>query len=225
MSEFILNQGLGHELEMAIGRTGGVTADVQWLRTGSNFENVILLARNRAQLVLLEEAKPKMIDPIVHIDHSVRPAYPDFLDSEYINKPEFVALEKTGPAKFDASKLRQWFHPKQKRCVVRGEIIHEILVKEELIPSCLGFADLLGIQSKGIEFYRANFKGQAVFGWRSVVPGRVDNLRVPCLVEGGGEVALRWYWLVSDWGAASPALRFANLFVSLPESCSGRVFV
>ncbi|TSC83432.1 MAG: hypothetical protein G01um101417_605 [Parcubacteria group bacterium Gr01-1014_17] len=56
------------------------------------------------------------------------------------------------------------------------------------------------------------------------VPNRDGNLHVPYLVENGGEVVLNWNWLDNDWDANNPALRFANLFVSLSESCSGRVF-
>lgn len=210
MSEFILGQGLGHELEMAIGRTGGETSDVQWLRTGNNFENVVLLARGRAKLVQREESERQMVDPIVRVDRSVRPVYPDFLNQKYINKPDFIALENTGPPEFDASKLRQWLHPKQKKGLVRGDIIHAELTKKKLIPSCLGFADLLGIQAKGIEFFQQHLKGKTVVGWRSVVPNRGGSLRVPYLVEHGGRVVLDWYWLGFGWDAAGPAFRFAR---------------
>lgn len=210
MSEFILGQGLGHELEMAVGRTGGATSDVQWLRTGSNFENVILLARGRATLVQVEKTPPVMvIDPIVRVDRSIRPVYPDFLNQEYVNTPEFVALEKMGPPEFDASKLRHWLHPRQKKYVTPGTVIHALLIKKRMLPSCLGFVDLLGIQAKGLEFYRQHFKDKLVLGWRSVVPGRGGGLYVPCLVGFGGEVLLDWFWLCSDLGAGNPALRFA----------------
>lgn len=211
MSEFTLGQGLGHELEMAVERTGGVVADVQWLRTGGNFENVILLARGQAKLVRLAESKPPTIDPIVRIDRSVRPVYPDFLNQEYVNTPEFIALENLGPTEFDASKLRKWWHPQQKKKFVVGDVILAFLKGKEMIPRCLGYADLMGIQSKGIEFFRQHFNRQAVFGWRSVVPDRHGDLRVPYLILDGGRVVLHWFWLDSDFDAASPALRFARL--------------
>lgn len=225
MSEFILGQGLGHELELAIGRTGGVTADVQWLRTRRNFENVILLARNRASLTRLEEPPTVVIDPIVRVDRSVRPVYPDFLIQEYINTPEFVALEKLGPPEFDASRLRKWWHPKQKKGVVRGDIIRKVLLKKKLIPSCVGYADLLGIKAKGIEFFRQHFRDQAVFGWRSVVPNLDGILSVPYLAEDGGRVVLYWSWLGSVWDADNPAIRFATFFVSPSRARSGGVFI
>lgn len=150
-----------------------------------------------------------VIDPIVRIAHAVRPSYPDFLNQEYINTPEFVALEKMGPPEFDASKLRQWLHPRQKKYVIPGTVIHAFLLKKQMLPSCVGFVDLLGIQVKGLELFRQHFKGKMVFGWRSVVPSHVGRLCVPDLVERGGEVVLGWLWLGSDWYADDPALRFA----------------
>ena len=208
-NKFILSQALGHELEMAIERTGGVISDVHWLRTDRNFENVMLLARGQVKLVR-SEISTATIDPIIRIDRSVRPVYPDFLDREYINKPEFIALEKMGPQEFDASRLRKWWHPKQKRGVVDVNTIHALLVKNDILPSCLGYADLLGIQAKGIEFFRRHFKGLEVFGWRTIVPNRIGVLRVPYLVGRDGVVVLDWRWLGNGWGATDPALRFAT---------------
>lgn len=209
MSEFIMGQGLGHELEMAVARTGGATSDVQWLSTGSNFENVILLARDRAKLVLFEEVEPPTIDSVVRVDRSVWPVYPDFLDQEYISTPEFIALEKCGPNKFDVGKCRLWLHPKQKKGVVVGTIINDYLKAKGMLPSCAGFSDLLAIRAKGVKFFRQYFAGKVVYGWRSVVPYCDGDLCVPVLVEGGGGVVLDWSWLGGDCGAASPALRFA----------------
>lgn len=212
MSEFILKQAAGQKLEFAVNRNGGGTLEMEWLSEGENFKSVSLLARGKAELVL----KPKplvvevQIDPIVRVDRSVRPVYPDFLDQEYINKPEFVALEKLGPAEFDASRLRKWLHPKQRNKVVTGDVILAFLTEKKMLPSCLGFADLLGIQAKGIEFFRQHFASKAGFGWRSVVPGRDGHLLVPCLVGFGGGAVLFWFWLDVDWVASSPALRFAR---------------
>lgn len=212
MSKFVLSQGLGHELEMAIGRTGGDTSDVQWLRTGSNFENVMLLARGQARLAQ-NEVSPSF-DPIVRVDRSVRPVYPYFLNQEYLDSMEFIALERMSPPDFNVGKLRKWLHPKQKNGVVGGNIIHDFLKQKDMLPSCLGFADLLCIQAKGVEFFRRYFKDKAVFGWRSVVPYCDGGLLVPFLVEKRGEAALYWRWLADVWDANNPALRFANLFVS-----------
>lgn len=212
-NKFILSGGQSAKLETAIDRNGGATTDVEWLCAGQNFGAVMSLARGEAELVL--KARPvapvAVINPIVRVNRSVRPIYPDFLNQDHINQPEFIALEKSGPAEFDASRLRQWLHPKQKRGKVHGNIIHAALInKKNLIDSCLGFADLLGIQAKGLEFYRRYFKGKTVFGWRLVVPHLGGSLRVPVLVESDGEVVLCWYWLGSGGGfdVVCPALRF-----------------
>ena len=59
----------------------------------------------------------------------------------------------------------------------------------------------------------------------TIVPNRNGDLHVPYLVLNDGKVVLNWNWLDNDWDANDPALRFANLFVSLLESCSSRVFI
>ncbi len=56
------------------------------------------------------------------------------------------------------------------------------------------------------------------------VPNRDGNFNVPYLVENDGAVVQNWNWLDNDFDATNPALRFATFFVSLSESCSGRVF-
>lgn len=213
MSEFILRQSAGQKLEFAVGRNGCGTLEVEWLSEGENFKSVGLLARGEAELVL--KVKPAteviQIDPIVRVDRSIRPVYPDWVKEGATDTPEFISLEKLGPPEFDASKLRQWVHSKKKKKVVVGTVIYDFLIQKKMLPICLGLADLLGIQAKGIEFFRQHFKNKAVFGWRSVLPRRDGDLLVPCLVLGGGRVVLYWHWLGYGWSAYSPGLRFASL--------------
>lgn len=59
-SEFVLRPGIAQKLEFGINRSGGDSADVEWLSKGGNFRNVCLLARGEAVLVV----KTK---PIVHL--------------------------------------------------------------------------------------------------------------------------------------------------------------
>ncbi|MEK7208350.1 MAG: hypothetical protein AAB699_02250 [Patescibacteria group bacterium] len=212
MGEFILRQGAGQKLEFAVNRNGCGAVEIEWLSEGGNIKSVSLLARGEAKLVLKQKpviAGKVPIDPIVRIDRSIRPVYPEWVQAGATDAPEFIALERMGPPEFDASRLRKWWHPKQKRGMVMGTVIHELLVKEKILPSCLGLPEFLEIKAKGIDFLRQYFKGQTVFGWRSVVPDRHGGLRVPCLFGLGGEVLLLWNWLDDDWDASFPALRFA----------------
>ncbi len=206
MSEFVMGQGPGHKFEMAVGRNNGSMEDVEWLSSGVNFANVTLLRTGKAELVMKPEpiVEPMVIDPIVRVDRSVRPVYPDWVEKVMHQK-----LENTGPAEYDASKLELWLHPDQKS-VVRGNVIYSHLEDKNLLSGCLGLRDLEEIRKKGIAFFRQNFKGLAVFAWKSVVRDRNDDLSVPYLYGSGGGVVLGWYWLGLRWHANDLALRFAS---------------
>ncbi|MDE2021730.1 MAG: hypothetical protein KGI71_02290, partial [Patescibacteria group bacterium] len=120
-------------------------------------------------------------------------------------------LEHTGPAEYDLTKVEQWLHDGQKDGkTMRGNAIYEHLKSNDMLDSCLGLADGLAIQKKGIAVFRKHFGGKAVFLWRSVVLNRDGNLFVPYLYEHGDAVALDWDWLGLDWDGNFPALRFAS---------------
>lgn len=50
-SEFILGQGAGHKLELAIRRCGGSIEDIEYLSTGENFRAVTQLRKGEVQVV------------------------------------------------------------------------------------------------------------------------------------------------------------------------------
>lgn len=213
MSNLMLDVDQAGELKAAFRRGKWTNGEIKQACQGNFLSEVRQVVLGRMVIALAEAktgAEVVVIDPIVRVDRSIRPVYPDFLNQEYINKPDFIALEKLGPPEFDASRLRKWWHPRQKKKVVTGNVINRFLTEKKMLPSCLGFADLLGIQAKGIEFLQQHFEGKAVFGWRSVVPGRGGSLRVPYLVGHGGRVVLDWRWFGSAWDASDRALRFAS---------------
>ena len=141
---------------------------------------------------------------IIRVDRAVRPAYPDWVKTVIHHQ-----LECTGPAEYDlSSDVEQWLHEGQKTGRVTGQVIYSHLKANNLLEGCLGLADLLAIQAKGIAVFRKLFAGNVVFGWKSVVRNRFGHLRVPCLCESDDGVFLRWYWLGDDWYSNDPALRF-----------------
>lgn len=149
--------------------------------------------------------KPELIiDPIIRVDRSVRPAYPGWVKN--FLHPE---LQGTGPIEYDVSRVEQWLHDGQRNNTIKGQKIYEYLKEKKMLQSCLGLSDLVAIQAKGIVFFRQHFAGKAIFGWKSVVRDRGD-LSAPCLCGHGGEVVLCWDWLEDDWHGCSPALRFAS---------------
>ena len=147
----------------------------------------------------------------VHVDRSVRPVYPDWVDQAYINTPEFLALERSGLSDYDLGKIVQWLHDGQKNGGrVVGNRIHEHLKVGSMLEGCLGLADLQAIQKLPVETFQKYFAGKAVFGWKSVVRDRFGRLSVPYLFEDGGQVKLNWSWLARVFNEGRPALRFAS---------------
>jgi hypothetical protein len=146
------------------------------------------------------------IDPIIRVDRSIRPSYPDW--AKTVMHPE---LESVGPAEYDITKVKQWLHDGQEDGKwIEGNRIYTHLKDTNTLKTCLGLRDLEEIQKKGITFFRTHFKGKAVFGWASVVRSRDGDLRVSCLYESGGEVVLNWLWLGDDWDSFYPGLRHAS---------------
>ena len=207
-SEFVLTQGAGQKLEFAVNRNGGNTTDVEWLSTGNNFKLVGLLARGEAELII----KPKLpepeiqTDPIIRVDRSIRPSYPDW--AKVVMHPE---LEPLGPTEYNIAEVDQWFHDGQKDGKwIEGNKIYSHLKDADTLKTCLGLRDLEEIQKKGIAFFREHFKGKAVFAWKSVVRSSHGGLYVPYLYEDGGKVVLYWGWLGYGWDGNNPGLRFAS---------------
>ncbi|MEK9171661.1 MAG: hypothetical protein AAB782_00275 [Patescibacteria group bacterium] len=146
------------------------------------------------------------LDFTIRVNRSVKPAYPDWVKE--VMHPE---LECTGPANYNLqTAVEEWLHDDQQDGSVQGGVIYTHLKKDNALADCLGLADLLAIQTKGIAVFRKLFGDKAVFGWKSVVQDRdIDGyLCVPCLCGDGGGVVLSWRWLGSAWGSGGPALRF-----------------
>jgi hypothetical protein len=163
--------------------------------------------------LLPDEALQSLIDeydPMVQVDRTAALVYPN-----WVKEVLYPELEKTGPTKFDASRLEHRLHPGQTKGVVEGNEIHRELKEKNLLEGCLGLADLQAIQKRGVAFFRKHFAGKAVFGWKSIVRRQGDYLSVPCLIGRGGRVVLRWRWLDCRWRSGTPALRFADQPLSI----------
>lgn len=158
------------------------------------------------QPAIIPEPIPELpLDFIIHVERSVKPDYPDWMKK--VMHPE---LELTGTTEYDLQKLELWLHNDQKKGYAVGNTIYGYLEKGDALTTCLNLQDLIAIQAKGIKVFCKLFANKAVFAWKSVVQSSRGNLRVPYLIEGGGEVVLNWYWLDYDWGSDSPALRFSK---------------
>ncbi len=208
-SEFIIGQGAGHKLELAFRRANEGNTLLEWLATGDNLQQVGRLHRGEAELVLKEKPVPApepIIDPIIRVDRSIRPSYPDWMKE--VMHPE---LELAGSAEYDISAIAQWLHDGQKdgKCI-EGNKIYDHLKKTDTLKICLGLRDLEEIQKKGIAFFRKYFKDKEVLGWASIVRHHKGGLGVSSLYEHCGNVVLHWRWTGNNWYGSHPALLYAN---------------
>lgn len=153
------------------------------------------------------------VGTIIRLNHLIRPTYPDWVDPEWINAANFVALERAGPETFTLEEIRAnlWLHEGQKNGGgVRGNIIYDFLREHDMLEKHLGLADGLAIQREGIAVFRKFFGDKVLYLWRGTVRDRHGRLRVPCLCEDGGRVVLGWRWLDGGWRDSGPAGRFAS---------------
>lgn len=144
------------------------------------------------------------VDQMVHVDRIDRLIYPDWFAG--LEHPE---LGNVGLAEYNASELVIWFAPGQEN-VIGGMQIYNYLIENSLLSTCVGLADLIEIQKKGICLFRENWKSQTITGWRSVAHDHNGDLRVPALCVYGNELILQWNWLNHNWTANNPTLRFVN---------------
>lgn len=143
------------------------------------------------------------LDFTIHVDRSVSTC-PEW--AKELMHPE---LELIGPVEYNPQDtVELWLHDDQKNGFTTGHNIYQHLKATDALGSCLGLADLLAIQQKGITVFRELFKGKAVFAWKSVARYRDGYLSVPYLYGFDDEVVLLWNWLGRDWDSGNPALRF-----------------
>ena len=146
--------------------------------------------------------------PIIRVDRSVKPVYPEWMVR--VLHPE---LENVGPVEYDVTLLDRWLHDDQKgRRYTWGWNVYAKLKEEdcELLKTCLGLRDLEEIRKKGIVFFRKHFDGKKVFGWASIVKNLEGCFVIPFLFDDGGKVVLCWRQLSDFWDGSRPALRHAN---------------
>ncbi len=193
----------GHKLEKAIIRNGGITTDIEWLCTGGNFEQVMLLARGEAELTRKAKPAPKEelpLNAIIHVDRVVLPVYPDWM--EKVIHPE---LEAHGPAQYDLANVELWLHEGQKNGKwTQGSNIYAHLKENGMLESCLSLRDGEEIKKNGIVAFRKFFGGKAVFLWKSVVQRCIGRLWVPYICDDGDEVVVYWDRLDRDWDGNDP---------------------
>lgn len=177
-----------------------------WNRLGGE-EGVARFLRGETMVVPVVSTTPApepMIDPMIHVDRSVRPTYPS-----WVKAVMHLELEDTGPTEYSVETVQLWLHDDQESQDINGTKIYSKLTADGL-DNCLGLRDLEEIQKRGITFFRKHFRGKLIVGWRSVVQNSVGSLSAPCLYEGGGKVILGWDAVDGLFNSSDPAARFAT---------------
>lgn len=152
------------------------------------------------------EMKAVKADFLIHVDRSLKPSYPDWV--EKVMHPE---LECSGPTKYNLqTEVEQWLHDYQKFGSPWGITVYDCLKKDNLLATCLNLQDGLAIKQKGITVFHELFGTKSVFLWSSVVSDRYGRLNVPYLLGHCGEVLVIWGWLDFYWRSFYPALRFSK---------------
>ena len=206
--------GAGHQFAITAAKAGWELEDFSTLtRSEKKCRQVLQFLRGEAELVVKVKAAPApepVIDPIIRVDRTVKPSYPDWV--EEVLHPD---LEASGPSEYDIANIEQWLYDGQKGWKrIEGNKIYAHLKgtpdTSGDLKNHLGIRDLEEIRKKGIAFFREHFKGKAVFGWKGVVRNYHGNLYVPYLYENG-------VWVVQDWSClgrglcdSEPALRHAS---------------
>lgn len=202
--------GAGHQLAITAAKAGWELEDFSILtRSEKKCREVLQYLRGEANVVAKVKPAPApepIVDPIIRVDYSVKPSYPDWMEEVF--HPD---LESNGLAEYNINDVDLWLHDGQERGKwIEGSKINAYLTETGELKNHLGTRDLEEIQKKGIAFFREHFKEKVVFGWKGVVRSRSGNLRVPFLYENGVEVVLRWHFLDCDWRSNNPGLRHAS---------------
>jgi hypothetical protein len=160
------------------------------------------------------ERKPmETRDFAVRVPRSTILTYPEWLVGFQHNDLYFV-----GPREYNLVELSCWLHPAQRSGEVSGELIYSHLKETNALPNCIGLADLLAIQEKGIAVFRVLrlvFRCEVLPGWRSVGVDKEGNLHVPFLCENNkGNILLFWQRVDNlKYSSVSPAFLFPGSVV------------
>ncbi len=157
----------------------------------------------------IKEAAPQeeKIDSVLHLDRTVAPAHP-----EWMKTPLHPELELTGPAEYDLkSSMDMSFLPGQGDGKFTGLDAYEHLKTNNLLDGCLGLADGLAIQERGVKAFSKFFeaKDSAVVAlWKSVFTDEDGKPSVPLAIPVLSKVAIVKGDLSIPWTKNRPLVRF-----------------
>ena len=154
-----------------------------------------------------------MTDVFVHVDRTIRSAYPEF-----VKKAMNPELETEGPSDYDPKSLHAWSYDAQGKPFT-GHTVYEYLKANDMLRRCLSMADGIAIQEKRVKAFRRSFDGM-VYLWRAIAMDDHGFLNIPALYvsqlydnpprSGRAYVKLTWEWLGLPWQNRNRAYLFPD---------------
>lgn len=158
------DHGLVHEAIVTSRKAGWTRADwAKFAHDQALVQQALHLVRGKAKLHHLrpsEICSPSLIIP----NRSMRPACP-----AWVGAPVYPGLEEHGPAEYDLSEVKLWYHLGQTgKGRVRGFELYTHFHDKKVISPCLGLADGYAIAQKPAALYKKVFGTKKVCLWKSV---------------------------------------------------------
>lgn len=159
----------------------------------------------------IKEAAPQeeKIDSVLRVDRTAAPAHPDWMKT-----PLHPELELKGPAEYDLkSNMELTFIPGQGDGTFTGLDAYEHLKSNNLLEGCLGLADGLAIQERGVKAFSKFFeaKDSAVVAlWTAVFTDEDGKTCVPLAIPVLSKIAIVKGDLSIPWTKNRPLVRFKS---------------
>lgn len=135
-------------------------------------------------------------ESVIHVDLTKPPIYPFWAASV-----PYKYLEILDRAQFDLSLFTVWSREGWRDPFGHNRaLIHRYLAQNGLIANCLGIRELLGVQARGVDFFRHHVKNGVLFGPKSVVVNSSGLSYVSLLTEVDNDLILLWGECDRSWG-------------------------
>ncbi len=157
----------------------------------------------------IKEAVPQeeKIDSVIHVDRAVPPVHPAWMKA-----PLHPELELKGPAEYDLkTNMDISFLPGQGDNKFTGLDAYEHIKSNNLLDGCLGIADGLAIQERGVKAFSKFFESKesaVVPLWTAVFTDEDGKVCVPLAIPVLSKVTIVKGDLSILWTKNRPLVRF-----------------
>lgn len=149
------------------------------------------------------------------VNRNYSPRYPNFHWMKKVIHPE---LDLVGPTEFSINDFELLVHANLSlNGELKCQVVYDQLIDQDILIRSLGLAELLEIKRKGEDFFRKNWRGKSLLGWKSVIEDNDGILYIPYLSPqhtnfgcvGGGTI--NGFYLKVFWWTFSKNLKKEHL--------------